>query len=252
MIKATKLIQTIGDTVVLRDIDVHINPNIMTSILGPNGAGKTSLLKCLSGTHRNYSGEVHFKDRPIQDFALLELAKQRAVVMQSSQLSFPFTTMEIVMMGRNPYLGENPASYDIDIAEAALHDVDAYAFKDRIFTTLSGGEQQRVQLARALAQIWEQEHSVLFLDEPTSALDLKHQHHILALCQQLTETRSLTVITILHDLNLAMHYCDESILMKDAEIHHAGKSNDILTKESIETIYEIPGNIVERFHIACA
>ena len=252
MIEVRQLGLSMGNTRILEAISTHIEANGMTSILGPNGTGKTSLLRCISGAYQHYQGTVNFKEKSIRDYSLIELAKQRAVVSQSSQLSFPFTAMEIVMMGRNPYLGDNSVKYDVEIANAALQDVDAHAFKDRIFTSLSGGEKQRVQLARALAQIWEQDNSVLFLDEPTSALDLKHQHHILTLCQKLIERRALTVIAILHDLNLASYYCDHAILMKAGNIFQSGKSKNILTSDNIKTIYDIPESIVKRFHIACA
>ena len=152
------------------------------------------------------------------------------------------------MMGRNPYLTNTSIKQDIAIAEQALNEVDAYQFKDRLFLTLSGGEQQRVQLARVLTQIWEQQDAILFLDEPTSALDLKHQHQILELARILSVEKLMTVICILHDINLATHYTDQAILMLDGEIYKNGNSKEMLCTENIQHVYQLSDTIIDKFH----
>ena len=179
-----------GHKQILRNINLRIKPGRVTSILGPNGAGKTSLLKCLSGDAISYAGDIQLRQRPLKHYSLSELARQRAVLSQANPVTFPFTAMEIVMLGRNPYLSENNLKKDTEIAGHVLNEVDAWQFKDRLFPTLSGGEQQRVQLARVLAQIWEQQEAILFLDEPTAALDLKHQHEILELTRRLSRQKT--------------------------------------------------------------
>lgn len=249
MIEVDKLNLSIGNAKVLQEIDIIIRPYKITSILGPNGAGKTSLLKCLSGARIPYTGSIKLNEHLLSDYSLIELAKQRAVLSQSNPVTFPFTTMEIVMMGRNPYLNESNIKTDVEIAEYLLNQVDAYHFKDRLFPTLSGGEQQRVQLARVLAQIWEKKNTVLFLDEPTSALDIRHQHQILQLSKKLVEEKSMTIICILHDLNLTKYYSDNAILMLNGKIHSSGNTNEVLSAKNLEYVYQLPKNIIERFHL---
>jgi iron complex transport system ATP-binding protein len=248
MIKVKQLNYSVNTVQVLHDINIEISPAKVTSILGPNGAGKTSLLKCLTGTIKNYNGSIQYNDRDIHDYSLSELSKTRAVLSQSNPVNFPFSVMEIVMMGRNPYIHASNSKEDIEIANEALNQVDAFHLKNRIFPTLSGGEQQRVQLARVLVQIWEQDNATLFLDEPTSALDLKHQHQILRLVNKLTTTHSMSVVCILHDLNLATYYTDEAILMLNGEVFESGKTDETLTETNLEQVYQLPKEMIRKFH----
>ena len=239
-----------GHKQILRNINLRIKPGRVTSILGPNGAGKTSLLKCLSGDAISYAGDIQLRQRPLKHYSLSELARQRAVLSQANPVTFPFTAMEIVMLGRNPYLSENNLKKDTEIAGHVLNEVDAWQFKDRLFPTLSGGEQQRVQLARVLAQIWEQQEAILFLDEPTAALDLKHQHEILELTRRLSRQKDMTVICILHDIHLAQHYSAEAILMLAGAIYATGNSDTVLCTKNIQHIYQLPDQVIEKFHLA--
>ena len=239
-----------GPKQILQNINLTIQPGRVTSILGPNGAGKTSLLRCLSGDAIRYTGEIRLRERPLKHYSLAELARLRAVLSQANPVTFPFTALEIVMLGRNPYLSENNLKRDTDIAGHALNAVDAWQFKDRLFPTLSGGEQQRVQLARVLAQIWEQREAILFLDEPTAALDLKHQHEILALARRLAAEKAMTVICILHDIHLAQHYSTEAILMRAGAIYQAGASDQALSAANIQHIYQLPDQVMAKFHLS--
>lgn len=249
MITVSGLTLQSGHKQILQDINLTIKPGRVTSILGPNGAGKSSLLKCLSGDAIRYAGEIRLRRRPLKHYSLSELARQRAVLSQANPVTFPFTAMEIVMLGRNPYLSENNLKRDTDIAGHVLNEVDAWRFRDRLFPTLSGGEQQRVQLARVLAQIWERQGAILFLDEPTAALDLKHQHEILELTRRLSREKDMTVICILHDIHLAQHYSTEAILMLAGKIYQAGNSDKVLSTRNIRHIYQLPDQVIEKFHL---
>jgi iron complex transport system ATP-binding protein len=235
MIEVQNISVSIGTKHILEDISTQIENGKVTAILGPNGAGKTTLLKCLAGTIKPDAGTVTIDEMSLADYSLEALAKKRAVLSQSNPINFPFTAHEIVMMGRNPY---GDMAEDRDIVQEALKSVDAWHLKDRIFPTLSGGEQQRIQLARVLAQIWQKENSYLFLDEPTSALDLKHQHLILSYARNLSRNSS-RVITILHDINLAMAYADQVILLKEGRILAASSVESVLTRENIKAVFEV-------------
>jgi heme transport system ATP-binding protein len=248
MIEVEQLNYRVNTAQVLNDINLKITSAKVTTILGPNGAGKTSLLKCLSGTIKNYSGSIKYNSKDIHDYTLSELSTVRAVLSQSNPVNFPFNVMEIVMMGRNPHIHNSNSKYNREIAVEALNQVDAYHLKERIFPTLSGGEQQRVQLARVLSQIWEQDNACLLLDEPTSALDLKHQHQILQLVNKLTKEKSMSVICILHDLNLATYYADEAVLMLDGKLFDNGETNATLTESNLEQVYQLPQAMIRQFH----
>jgi len=240
MIAAENISYTIKHRPILDEVSVSLRPGTVTALLGPNGAGKSSLLKCLSGSVQPSTGEVHLDGVRLQNYSLLELSRRRAVLSQSTALSFPFTALELVLMGRNPHT-DGPGQEDAqDRARQALESVDAWSLRDRIFPTLSGGEQQRVQLARVLAQIWGQRQACLFLDEPTAALDLKHQHLVFQLIRRLARGNGLTVCVILHDPHLARRYCDRAILMQQGQVFTAGAIAEVLAAENIERVFEIP------------
>ena len=236
MIKAKNLSLKLNGKEILRDISTNIENGKITAILGPNGAGKSTLLKCLTGSEKADKGKIELDGVNLQDYSLTDLANKRAVLSQSIPINFPFNVFEIVMMGRNQYMDVNN---NHKIANESLSLVDASNLKDRVFPTLSGGEQQRVQFARVLSQIWQQENAHLFLDEPTSALDLKHQHQIFALLKSLVKEYNFSVCVILHDLYLAKKYTDEVILMKDGEIFAQGETKKILNSKNIYEVFEV-------------
>lgn len=249
MIQVQNLNYASGNINILSDINTTIQKDSMTAIIGPNGAGKTSFLKCLSGAKTSYQGTIKYENKNIKDFSLSELAKKRSVMSQANPISFPFTAFEIVMMGRNPYISKTSVKQDNEISSYLLNLVEAYQFKDRLFPSLSGGEQQRVQLARVLAQIWDIKNSIIFLDEPTSALDLKHQHHVLDLVRDLAIEKSVTIVCILHDLRLVQHYTENVILMSEGNIKASGKTSSVLTTENLSEVYKLPVKILEKFHM---
>lgn len=246
MISAEGINYQSGAKVILDDVSLTLPAGQVTAVLGPNGAGKTTLLKCLSGSLTPQSGLITLNGKGLMSYTQHFLSGKRAVLSQSNPISFPFTALEIVLMGRHPHLiGEESAS-DKAIARQALDSMDAWHLRDRLFPTLSGGEQQRVQLARVLTQIWEQDNACLFLDEPTSALDLKHQHNTLQLARKLSATMNMTICLIMHDLNLAFNYSDQIILLRDGKVFASGAPETICTPDNIQEVFEIPALYLAR------
>ncbi|WP_288902851.1 heme ABC transporter ATP-binding protein [uncultured Sneathiella sp.] len=240
MIDAENIVYSIGGQRILANVYATFKPGEVTAILGPNGAGKSTLLKCLTGDLKPDEGRVLLAGKDLKHFSLTELSRRRAVLSQANPISFPFTAHEIVVMGRNPYSLEKTTASNAEIAEEALNLVDAWHLRDRSYPTLSGGEQQRVQFARVLSQIWGQEGACLFLDEPTSALDLRHQHQLMDLVQKLAVEKKLTVIIVMHDLNLAYHCTDRCFFIREGWIRGGGTSKDLITADTIAEIFDLP------------
>ncbi len=239
MIEAENIVYSIGGERILANIYATFQPGQITAILGPNGAGKSTLLKCLTGALTPDTGSVFLDGKYLSDYSLDALSRKRAVLSQSTPVNFPFTAHEIVTMGRNPHSLDKTDAWNSEIANDALALVDAWHLRDRSFPTLSGGEQQRVQFARVIAQIWERDEAYLFLDEPTSALDLKHQHHLLDLVQRLCREKRLTVVIVMHDLNLAYHCTDNCYFIKEGWIRGGGASRELINKDVISEIFDL-------------
>ena len=239
-ITAENLCVRIGATDILKNVNIAIEPGKVTAILGPNGAGKSTLLRCLTRAQKATSGTITFDGNPLDSYQLDDLATKRAVLSQSTPVSFPFSVAEIVMMGRDPH---RTSHKNEDIINQTLNAVDALSLKDRCFPTLSGGEQQRAQIARVLAQLWDQDGACLILDEPTSALDLKHQHKILTLVAELAKTKNFSICTSLHDLGLARRYSDQVILLKNGQLFAAGDTATTLNSTTIAAIFDIPADL---------
>lgn len=209
----------LGEREVLRDVNLALTPGRFVAVLGPNGAGKSSLIKILSGVLRPHAGEVRASGVPLHHWDRNALARRRAVLSQETLLTFNFRALEVVLMGRQPHHHGREARRDFTIAVEALHAVGAGTLAERHYLTLSGGEKQRVHLARALAQIWEppddgqpKRARCLLLDEPVNNLDLQHQHSSLRIAKRLC-AEGVTVLAVLHDLNLAFEYADEWVLL---------------------------------------
>jgi len=227
----------------LGDISLAVRPGEITTILGPNGAGKTSLLRVLVGELAPDSGSVSLNGRGLADWSALERARMLAVLPQHSLLNFPFTAEEVVMMGRTPH--DTGLAHDREIVAAALGAVDGDYLARRIYTQLSGGEKQRVQLARVLAQIWE--HSdlgprLLVLDEPTSSFDLAHQHLTLDVVHSLA-AKGVGILMVLHDLNLAARCANQMVLMQCGRIVRSGAPVEVLTPEHISQVFQVEARI---------
>lgn len=235
LIYGNNLTYQIGHKTIIDDVSITLNTGELVAIIGPNGAGKSSLLRLLTGYTPPTQGECYFKEKPYSQWNSQKLAQNRAVMRQNSQLSFSFSVEEVVAMGRTPHGHQNK---QIAI-ETALLQTDCLKFKSRDYRQLSGGEQQRVQLARVLAQLWHPtpQKAALFLDEPTSALDLYHQQHSLRLLKNLAKTQDLMVCCVLHDLNLASLYADRILLLHQGKLVCEGRPNEVLTAETIQKWY---------------
>ncbi|HHU31190.1 MAG: heme ABC transporter ATP-binding protein [Zhaonellaceae bacterium] len=251
-ISVEKLSYYYGPKQILRDISLKITEGSFITFLGPNGSGKTTLLKNICALLTPQKGCVFLNDIALPKIKPQELAKTMAVVPQNTQVNFPFTVLDTVLMGRMPhqkrFQGDSPQ--DMAIAEWALKLTNTWHLKDRLITELSGGERQRVIVAQALAQ----QPRIILLDEPTAHLDLQHQLELLELLQKLNKTNGLTVIAILHDLNLAAQYSSYIVLLHQGKIYAAGSPRDVLTPEIIKEVYGIEvsitqSNLDQRFHV---
>lgn len=228
----------------LKGIDMQVSAGDFVVIVGPNGAGKSTLLRILSGEFQPSAGKVYWRRNLLQKVPKAELARERAVLPQHHQVSLPFSTDELVMMGRYPHFDQLPGMRDQEIVDAAFSKVDAQNLRGRSFLQLSGGEQQRVLLAQAFAQIWDCPNGVLLLDEPTNNLDLAHQQHLLQAAQELTQ-RGYAVVAILHDLNLAMHFADQVILLRQGSVWAQGSPESTLTASNIKMTFEVNVRLIQ-------
>lgn len=232
----------VGEVHILKDVNVRFRPHRFNVILGPNGAGKSSLLKISTGLAKPSSGEVTWGGRPLGDYRTAELARSRAVLSQHVELAFAMPVGEVVMMGRYPHYGRAPSARDREIVARTLDLVDMSHKREQTYSTLSGGEQQKVQLARVLAQIWTEggggEEKLLFLDEPTAGLDVHYQIHILDIARDL-QNHHCTVVAILHDLNIAMQYGNSFFMMSGGRVVHETDDPDGISKELIEQVYGV-------------
>ncbi|WP_417415842.1 heme ABC transporter ATP-binding protein [Hoeflea sp.] len=240
MLEAKNIHVRLGKTPILRGIDMQAAKDQFTVIIGPNGSGKTTLLRALTG-EIGFEGEVRLNGIDIASARPLDLASLRGVLPQSASLSFPFTVHEVVRLGLTT--GIQTMVDAGGRVEEALAVVDMDGFGGRFYQELSGGEQQRVQLARVLTQVWEPvfdgKPRCLFLDEPISSLDIKHQLQIMQIAQRYANAGG-GVIAILHDLNLTAHFADHVVLMNQGRVHASGAPQEVLTPSNLETVYGCP------------
>lgn len=224
-----------GASTILQDASVQINSGDFLGIVGPNGSGKSTLLRTISRVLKPLHGEVLLEEKDIYSVSATQVAKQMAVMTQENGLSFPFAVRELIMMGRIPHLKrfarEGPE--DQLAVDRAMILTDTVRLADRQLNELSGGEKQRVLLARALAQ----EPKILLLDEPTANLDLTYQLEIMELLVRFRREYGLTIIMVLHDLNLASRYCDYLVVVKQGRIHAIGSPNQVITANIINDVY---------------
>jgi len=213
----------------------------VVGIVGPNGSGKSSLLKLTAGLLRPYSGTIRLEGKAVNELSPTAIAKVLALVPQEQAQVFPFTVAETVLMGRFPHrqsgwwgLGVgDEREEDLSAAHRAMGETDVLELADRLLSDLSGGERQRVIIARALAQ----EPRILLLDEPTAFLDLNHQIEMCELVQRLTKERSLTVVLVSHDLNVASLLCDRMLMVKDGKIYTGGTPADTIRPDVLRMVY---------------
>jgi len=236
-----------GGALILDDVTVRFEPGKLNVVLGPNGAGKSTLLRLATGIVRPTSGEVRYDGEPVAELAPEPLARRRAVLSQHVELAFALPVDDVVMMGRYPHYGRVPSGRDREIVNSALELVGMEHKREQPYPTLSGGERQKVQLARVLAQIWsddEREHRYLFLDEPTSGLDVHYQLHILRVALGLLSPQC-TVVAVLHDLNVAFEYGDHFVLLENGRIAVEAATSSEIQAAVIERVFRVRARRVE-------
>lgn len=244
MIEARRLSFRVRERELVRSLDLRVRPGEFTAILGPNGAGKSTLLKLLCGQLRPTAGTIFFAGKPLAEWNARDLAKYRAVLPQQSAVPFDFSALEVVLLGRSPY---GDAGSQEALAREALRLTDSEHLAGRVVTTLSGGELQRVQFARVILQIgWQpvSDGRCLMLDEPISNLDPAHQHGALQVAREMAR-RGVTVLVVLHDLNLAAQYADHVVVMKSGRLHTEGTPREVLTPSLVAEVFGVEARILE-------
>jgi iron complex transport system ATP-binding protein len=232
-----------GDVVILDGVDARFRPGRFNVVLGPNGAGKSTLLRVATGLLRPTAGEVLYDGRPVASLDAAALARTRAVLSQHVELAFPLPVKDVVLMGRYPHFGRTPSARDREIVERALALVDMTPKREQPYPTLSGGERQKVQLARVLAQIWREdgdgrEPTYLFLDEPTTSLDVHYQLHVLDAARALLP-RGCTVVAVLHDLDVAFQYGDAFLLLERGRVARQAERAEDIPTALVERVFQV-------------
>ena len=237
LLKINKIDFSYQSSKILDNVTLEVGSGEFLGIMGPNGSGKTTLLRCISNVLSPQVGTIYIDGKNIQKIGKKELAKNIAVVPQTSTVDFSFTVSELVLMGRTPHTDrfKSETTNDFKIAEKAMKLTNIMHLAERTFDELSGGEKQRVIIARALTQ----EPKILLLDEPTVHLDINNQFEILKLVKDLIKQKRIVVMTVFHDLNLASHFSDKLILLNNGNIVSVGLPNEVLTPENIKNIYHI-------------
>ena len=227
----------------IENLNVNIEEGKVTTILGPNGSGKSTLLGIICGLNKISNGEVWINNKNIKKLSYRDLAKEIATVHQQNSVPEDITVEELVSYGRTPYRKyyRGNDEEDNNIVEWAIEKTGLQGLKNKAVMSMSGGERQRVFIAMALAQ----KSKVLFLDEPTTYLDIYHQIEILELVKELNEEYNLTVVMVLHDINQAIIYSDNIIVMKKGKVIDCGKSNEVINMKLLNEVYNIGGFIQE-------
>ena len=237
-------------TPVLRAVTLEAPADGLIGILGPNGSGKTTLLRLLAGTRQPQRGTVTLGGTPLRSLSRTQVARRLAVVPQETHLAFDYTVAEVAMMGRYPHLGafEIEGPEDIRIVDDALAATGTLGLRQRPFTTLSGGEKQRVVIASALAQVrsaYPAGPAYLLLDEPTASLDLRYQLEVISVLRELHQHRGLAVVVSTHDLNLAATLCRTLVMLREGVVIAAGATDAVLTRANIRELYGVDADVVQ-------
>jgi iron complex transport system ATP-binding protein len=229
--------------VVLDGVNLDCDTGKFLAILGPNGSGKTTLLRCLLGWLRPDSGRILLNDRPLRSYSAKALARTLAYVPQFPTSAFAFPVQELVLMGRFAHAGTMglAGKKDMDVARQAMEMTETLEFADRSLGELSGGQAQRVMLARALAQ----QPVVMLLDEPTSHLDVRNQLNVHRMMQRLAHEWGMAVVCVSHDINLAARFADELVLMSRGKVAAAGTPGEVIRKEILDRVYDVDTKLIQ-------
>jgi iron complex transport system ATP-binding protein len=234
----------VGGVRILDDVSATFRRGRFNVVLGPNGAGKSTLLRLATGLAEPTSGDVCYGERPVGSLSPVERARMRAVLSQHVELAFPLPAADVVMMGRYPHYDRIATTRDHEIVREALELVGMTHKREQPYPTLSGGERQKIQLARVVAQIWPyeqrsaEEHRYLFLDEPTSSLDVHYQLHLLNAAVDLL-AHDCTVVAILHDLNVAFAYGEHFLLLENGRVALEAERAEDIPAELIERVFRV-------------
>lgn len=243
-----------GGRRLLEDVNLSVSEGEIVAIIGANGTGKSTLLASLSGDLPIQFGEVHICGKELQQWTSIELARLRAVMRQSARLDLPFTVEEVVLMGRSPHRKSHENRQNLNICHLALKMANLAGFDQRLYTQLSGGEQRRVQLARALAQVWSPalthpsvpintEPKLLLLDEPTANLDIEAQHRFMSCAQRFAKVGG-AVLCVLHDMNLAAQYATRVIVLGQQRILADAPPSTALTPQLIKQAFQVKAHCI--------
>lgn len=237
MLKATRLAKKMGRQWVLKDVSLQVKAGEMLGIIGPNGSGKSTLLRLLSGEEPPDEGEIWLDNQPLDAYSLKDRAKKWAVLTQEQVSDLSFTAEEIVFMGRYPYRRHFFGQTDEDerVVGRVMQETQVQPIRHRRYSELSGGERQRVAIARVMSQ----EPQLLILDEPTTYLDIHYQLAVLDRLKSWQKTYGLTIIVVLHDLNLAAQYCDSLLVLKNGKQVRTGTARQVIEPGLVEEVYGI-------------
>lgn len=242
ILEIENLTYKIDDSLISDGINIKFEENTFTGIIGPNGSGKSTLLKQIYRVLKPTKGKIFFDGIDIEDISSKKMARQMAVLPQENQSDFDYTVRDIILMGRFPYhsffMGDHDFDVDINLMKKYLDIVGLREQENQYFKTLSGGEKQRVLLARALVQ----EAELLILDEVTNHLDIGYQYKVLEILKDL----NMTIISAIHDLNLAMKFCDQVVIIDKGRIIVTGNPKDIITRENLKEIFKIDAQIIKK------
>ena len=265
MLTATNITFRVGQKPLISDISVSFARRGLHLIIGPNGAGKSTLIKVLARLLRPQAGRVEYDGADVSDTSEAELAKRRAVLSQAIEVAFPLDVREVVMMGRYPHFGGRPGPHDEKIVDEVVAHFDVTEFSHRNYQTLSGGEMQRVNFARVLAQLWGDGSNqdgdtspapspdapsgattsrYLFLDEPLTFLDIKHQIDFLKKVRAFSAAPDVVTVGVVHDLNLAVRFADHIVLLDKGRIVAEGEPLSVLTADRIREVFAVEATFV--------
>ena len=224
---------------VLSDIGLKLRRGKILAVVGPNGAGKTTLLRCIAGIAKPEKGSIRIDERDIFGMKRTELARRIGYVPQSAPSKFPVTVFETILMGRRPYISWRPSAYDLEVVADLLRSMCLVDIALRYFDQLSGGQKQKVLLARAFAQ----ETDYLLLDEPTGTLDLRHQMEVMEMISSMAKERGVAAILAMHDLNLTSRFADAVLMLNNGKMFCTGEPHQVMTSENIMSVYGVETEI---------